>query len=129
MADTIAALCRTDHPRLVPEMPVRAAVSALVAARVSVAPVLDAGGALAGILSQKDCFRPALQAAYYQQWSGTVADHMTAKVATLDAAMDMVAAAEAFLAAPYRAYPVLAEGRLAGMLHRSDLLAAFLRAG
>jgi hypothetical protein len=41
----------------------------------------------------------------------------------------MVAAAEAFLASPHRAFPVLDCGALAGMVDREDLLAAFLRDG
>jgi CBS domain-containing protein len=129
MTDHVAALCRADFTRLTPDLPMREAITRLVRDNASVAPVLDTGGALVGILSQKDCFRPALHAAYYQQWTGTVADHMTREIVTLDAETDLIAAAECFLSQPFRAYPVTAGGQLVGLLHRSDLLAAFLRSG
>ncbi len=129
MSDHIAAICRSDFTRLRPDMPIREAVTHLVAQGASIAPVLDPDGNLVGILSQKDCFRSALHAAYYQQWSGTVAEHMTKSVRTLDADTDLITAAEAFLAEPFRAYPVTENGELIGILRRSDLLAAFLRAG
>jgi CBS domain-containing protein len=58
-----------------------------------------------------------------------VADHFSAEVATLDAGTDLVTAAEAFLEKPYRAYPVTEGERLVGMLHRGDVLRAFLDYG
>lgn len=130
MADgTIRTLMRTDIPRLSPDDPVREAVAVLLAARTSAAPVLDAGGALVGILTERDCFRPALDASYYRQWSGVVRDVMSPGVASLDAGLDVVAAAQCFLDHPFRAFPVLEDGAVAGLLDRSALLAALLADG
>lgn len=92
-------------------------------------PVTSPSGALLGVLSQKDCFHSALNASYYQQWKGQVADHMTTEVRSLDAGTDLVTAAEAFIADPYRAYPVTEGDRLVGMLDRTDVLRAFLDFG
>ncbi|WP_201742008.1 CBS domain-containing protein [Mangrovicoccus ximenensis] len=111
--EMIAAVMRREFLALAPELPMREAVTRLVAARVSAAPVLDAGGQLVGILTQKDCFGPALSAAYYQRWSDTVAHHMTREVAVLDAGTEIVAAAEAFRDLPHRAFPVLEHRRAA----------------
>ena len=127
--DRIASIMQTDVIRLRAETPIREAISTLISANVSAAPVVDDSGALIGILSQKDCFKSALNASYYQQWSGTVGDHLTTNVETLNAETDFVTAADAFLSKPYRIYPVLREGQLVGVLGRSDLLAAFLRQG
>lgn len=130
MADErIASVMQTDFPRLRPGMPIRDAVAVLVEHGTAAAPVLDESGQLVGIMTQKDCFRSALNASYYQQWSGTVAEHMTAKVATLEPETNFLDAAEAFLQEPYRAYPVVCGGVVAGMLTRADLLAVFLHYG
>lgn len=127
--ERIVSIMRRDFPRLTPEMPIREATARLAEDGATAAPVVDAAGALVGILTQKDCFRSALHASYYRQWEGTVADRVTREVATLDASTDFVTAAEAFLEKPYRCYPVLENGELVGMLDRSDLLRTFLRFG
>ncbi|MBY6090705.1 CBS domain-containing protein [Maritimibacter alkaliphilus] len=126
---TIRRFLREGILTLTPDLPMRDAVAQLVETGCSAAPVLDRDGALLGILSQKDCFKAALSSAYYQRWSDTVADHMTREVESLDADTDIVAAAERFLAEPYRSYPVTSDGALVGMLSRADLLAAFLAQG
>lgn len=128
-ADTIARVMRTTFLRLTPDTPIRKAVADLVASGATAAPVVDDGGHLAGIFTQKDCFGPALQSAYYQAWSDTVARYMTHEVESLSADTSLIAAAERFHQTSYRAYPVLRDGRLVGMLDRADLLAAFLDLG
>jgi CBS domain-containing protein len=120
---------RPDFPALVPELPIRRAVAQLVEARAAAAPVLGGDRRLCGILTQKDCFRPVLHASYYQEWRGSVGDYMTSSVVTIDAEEEAIAAAEMFLAHPYRVIPVLSGATLAGMLYRSDLLALLTRAG
>jgi len=122
----IASVMQTEFITLEPDEPIRAAAARLVAANALAAPVVDNAGNLVGILTQRDCFRPALNASYYQQWQGTVAEVMSAGVATLDASIDIVEAAEQFLSRPYRSYPVMDGGTLVGLLDRHELLAAFL---
>lgn len=120
--ETLHGLVRTDGPVLTPDMPIRRAVALLVSERASAAPVIDDSGALVGLLSQKDCFRPTLNASYYQEWKGNVVDFMTPRVVTLPVSLDLAEAAEAFLTHSYRAFPVLEGDRFLGMLRRSDLL-------
>jgi CBS domain-containing protein len=130
MADErIDTVMQTDILRLRPEMARREAVALLVRHESHVAPVIDDTGALIGMLTHKDCFRSALNASYYQQWTGTVSEYMTRNVRALDAETDFVTAGEAFLEHPYRAYPVMRNGQLVGLLTRSDLLATFLSFG
>ncbi len=127
--ERVHTVMQTDFLRLDPATPMREAVAALVEGGHAAAPVVDDTGTLVGIVTQKDCFRAALNASYYQQWKGTVAEAMTPDVAVLEAETDYVTAAEAFLDSPFRVFPVVQAGRLVGMLRRSDLLKVFLKYG
>ena len=127
--ERIDSVMQKDIIRLTPETAIRDAVAALVNKKAPLASVLDDTGTLIGVITQRDCFRSALNASYYRQWRGSVKDYMTTEVETLDASTDFVTAAQAFLDRPYRAYPVLRDGELVGVLRRTDLLAAFLHFG
>lgn len=111
---------------LTPDMEINHALRILLDRRISGAPVVDAAGQLVGVLSKKDCLRAALNASYYQEWGDCVRDYMSRDVETLDAKMDIVAAAEAFLGSVYRRFPVLSEGRLVGQISRADVLRALV---
>jgi CBS domain-containing protein len=112
----------TDLITLSPETEITQAVNVLIDARISGAPVVDQAGDLVGVLSKKDCLKAVLNAAYYQEWGGSVANYMSTQVKTLAADLDLVGAAEAFLASPYRRFPVLSDGRLVGQVSRYDIL-------
>ena len=127
--ERIDSVMQKDIIRLTPETAIRDAVAALVNKKAPLASVLDDTGTLIGVITQRDCFRSALNASYYRQWRGSAKDYMTTEVETLDASTDFVTAAQAFLDRPYRAYPVLRDGELVGVLRRTDLLAAFLHFG
>tara|TARA_R110002012_G_scaffold77282_20_gene196142 strand:- start:2034 stop:2402 length:369 start_codon:yes stop_codon:yes gene_type:complete len=109
---------------LTPEMEINRAMNLLIDNKISGAPVLDANANLVGMLSQKDCLKAALHASYYREWGDTVADYMSDRPEALDAELDLVEAAEAFLASSFRRFPVMSEGRLVGQISRSDLLRA-----
>ena len=125
----VSSIMRTEIVTLTRDTPIRKAVALLVENRAAAAPVISDDGALDGILTQKDCFRPALHASYHQEWTGSVADYMTLEVITLETSHDAVRAAEMFLAYPHRVFPVLENARLAGLLHRSDVLGLLTRMG
>lgn len=114
----------TDLVTLSPGTEINRAMQVLLDKHISGAPVVDAAGTLVGVLSKKDCLNAALQASYWRDWGKTVADYMTRKVETLPAEMDIVAAAEAFLASSYRRFPVMQGGKLAGQVSRADILRA-----
>lgn len=124
---TIAACMARDPVTFAPELEINHAVARLLARNISGAPVVDEAGRLVGIITAKDCFKAALHASYYQGWGGVVADYMTPTVQTMDIGLDIVSAAERFLASAFRRFPVLKDGRLVGMITRLDLLRAFSR--
>ncbi|SIT05100.1 CBS domain-containing protein [Roseivivax lentus] len=125
----IGAIMRTDIPTLTPDTPIRRAVAVLVDAKAAAAPVLADDGRLVGILTQKDCFRPALHASYHREWTGQVADHMSTEVICVDIEDEVIRVAEKFATHPHRVFPVLDQTRVAGVLHRSDVLALLTRFG
>lgn len=125
----IGAITRTDGPALAPDTPIRNAVAVLVETRAAAAVVTDTDGRLVGFLTQKDCFRPALQASYYQEWKGQVADYMTHEVITVDVNDEVIRVAEMFLTYPHRVFPVQDGSAVVGVVHRSDVLALLSRIG
>ncbi len=126
-ASTIGTYMTRDLVTFAPDLEINHAVARLIASKISGAPVVDDAGTLVGILTAKDSFQAALHASYYQGWGGVVADYMSTPVQTMDIGLDIVAAAEQFLASPYRRFPVMENGRLVGIISRLDLLRAFSR--
>ncbi len=123
-AQSVADYMVTDLITLSPEMEINRAMNVLLDRRISGAPVVGKTGDLVGVLSKKDCLKAALEASYYREWGGTVAQHMSADVKTLDADTDIVTATKAFLNSVYRRFPVTKEGRLVGQISRADVLRA-----
>ena len=109
---------------LSPDMEINHAMNILLDERISGAPVVDATGALVGVLSKKDCLKAALEASYYRDWGSSVAKYMSADVETLHAGMDIITATNAFLNSAFRRFPVLENGRLVGQISRADALRA-----
>lgn len=122
---TVASYMTRDPITFAPDLEVTRAVARLLRASVSGAPVVDDGGGLVGMFTAKDCFRAVLHASYHQELGGQVADFMASPVETLEADLGIVAAAERFLATPYRRFPVTRDGTLVGIITRLDLLRAF----
>ena len=112
---------------LEPQMAIQRAISLLLEKRLSGAPVLNPDQQLIGMLSKKDCLKAVLNASYFQELGGTVADYMSDKVETLPAELDLVEAARHFLNSHYRRFPVLENGRLVGQISRADVLRALLQ--
>jgi CBS domain-containing protein len=103
------------------------AVNSLLQYRISGAPVVDEQNHMLGIISEKDCLKAVLSAAYHDDLGATVGELMTKNVETVDADISILDVAELFLKTNIRRYPVLHEGRLVGQISRRDILRAFVR--
>ncbi len=100
------------------------AMRVLLERHFSGAPVVDSGGQLVGMLSQKDCFEIMYKTAYHQDWGGKVEQYMNRKVDTIAAECTILDAADRFLHSNYRRFPVLRNGRLVGQISRHDIMRA-----
>ncbi len=107
-----------------PDMEILEAVHVLVTNRISGAPVLDLHGNLIGMLSEQDCIKVALNAAYHNEWGGRVEEFMSREVKTVDADASIVDIAEIFVEMSYRRLPVVERNRLVGQISRHDILRA-----
>ena len=107
-----------------PDMEILEAVHILVTNRISGAPVLDLHGNLIGMLSEQDCIKVALNAAYHNEWGGRVEEFMSREVKTVDAEASIVDIAEIFVKKSYRRLPVVERNRLVGQISRHDILRA-----
>lgn len=113
-----------DLVTLSPEQEINGAVHVLLKHGVSSAPVADSDTQIVGILTEKDCLRAALEASYYRDWGKTGSAYMARDVVALDADVDILTACQVLLDGPYRRFPVIEDGRLAGLISRTDVLRA-----
>jgi len=107
-----------------PDMDVLDAIQELLRQRIAGAPVVNDQGDLIGMLSELDCLKVSLNAGYYGDWGGPVADYMTPNVETVDAEMNIVDLAQKFLESGFRRFPVTRNNRLVGQISRRDVLRA-----
>ncbi|NQV98757.1 MAG: CBS domain-containing protein [Rhodospirillales bacterium] len=132
MSRTLADIMATELICFQTDTNIHTAIHVLLEKRISGAPVLDARGSLVGILSKKDCLNVLFSTAYHQDRGGPVEDYMSRDVQTLDAGLDLVAAAQYFLNSPFRRFPIMRDGQLVGQVSRHDIvnaLAQDLKAG
>lgn len=121
---SIREIMSKDVVTLKPDMDVLQAVHVLLQHGISGAPVVDAGGALVGMLTERDCMKVALDAAFHQQSGGTVADFMVRDVEVVSAEETIITTARRFYDATYLRYPVVDGTGLVGVISRSDVMRA-----
>ena len=110
--------------KLRPDMEILRAVHHLIDGRVSGAPVVDENGNVVGMLTERDCMKVVLNAAYHQEHGGLVREFMATNVEDIGPDMSIVDAAKQFYEKKYLRYPVVENGQLIGVLSRSDVMRA-----
>jgi CBS domain-containing protein len=120
VADYMTRKLVTFHP----ETPLLEAMSVMLDARVSGAPVVDAEGRLTGMLSEIDFLDAMLKGSYHGDVEGTVSSVMTTGAQTVESDTDIYSASEIFVRDGRRRLPVLENGRLVGQISRRDVLRA-----
>tara|TARA_R110002020_G_scaffold257811_2_gene471456 strand:+ start:229 stop:690 length:462 start_codon:yes stop_codon:yes gene_type:complete len=95
--------------------------------KISGAPVIDASGALVGIISEVDCLKEIIKGKYTNtpKFPAKVSEHMSVDVLILSPDLSIFDAASKFLEHGFRRFPVMKEGRLLGQISLSDVIRAF----
>jgi CBS domain-containing protein len=107
-----------------PDTDVSQAIKKLLDHKITSVPVLDERGKLAGIFSEIDCMKVAVEAAYNQSMSGKVMEFMTKDPIIVSADTSLVDVAQRFQETQVRSFPVFQAGELVGMISRIDVLRA-----
>lgn len=110
-----------------PETGLFDAIRALQEYGISGAPVVDAEGALVGMLSEVDCLRAILTQTYHEEEMGSgghVGRYMSTPVQTIKHSADLTEAAQMFIDKRLRRIPVVNGSKLVGQISRRDVLRA-----
>jgi len=128
MANRIRDHMATELVTVTPDTEIMRAVHLLVQHDISGMPVVEANARLVGILTERNCIDVALQAGYFDESGGCVADFMSSPVETVDPDDSLMDVADRFRQSSFRRFPVVEDGRLIGLISRRDVLTA-LRSG
>ena len=116
-------LMDTTFVSLKPDMNISEAIDILMENRITGAAVVDDDNRVIGLLSELDCLKTLLNAAYsHMPVTGVVSEYMTTDVFTIQADIDIFQLADLFLKQFYRRFPVVEDGKLVGQITRRDLL-------
>lgn len=124
--ESVAKYMATNLFTFSPDQGIDEAIDIMLNKRISGGPVLDERGALVGMLSERDCLKIMVDAAYlnYPVGRGTVADYMSKDIKTIDISKDVLDAANMFLSGSVRRFPVVENGKLKGQISRRDIMKA-----
>lgn len=125
-AITVRKYMTTNLVSFRPSMSVYEAIRKMMEHRITAALVMDDQGHLVGCLSESDCLRVAYNAAYHEDFGGTVGDYMSTDIPSIDPETSIPKVTEMFMKQPYRSYPVMEHGRVVGVISRVDVLKALI---
>ncbi len=102
------------------------AIKAILDHKITSAPVLDDNGRLIGMFSEKDSIKVVLDAAYNEDFGGTVGAFMAKDIITVNEDDNIVNLAEQFQNCATRSFPVMDDDKLVGVISRTDVLRALV---
>lgn len=103
---------------------VRDVVEHLLKWNITGAPVVDDSMQVIGFVSEQDCMKEMLNSAFYADNSALVTDIMRADVLTVTPETSILEIAETMLGNKPKNYPVIAQGKLVGLINRRQILLA-----
>lgn len=104
-------------------------MAALIANKISGAPVVNDKKELIGIISDSDCMKQISESRYFNMPIGDVAvkEYMTTEISTISKDVNIFDCASLFYKHGCRRFPVLENGKLIGQISRKDILTAALK--
>jgi CBS domain-containing protein len=107
------------------DTPIYEAMRILAVKGISGLPVIDDKMNLAGIISEKDMLHILVDGDI--QTKQTVSDYMNRKVASFGPDDDVLDICDFFIKSTFRRVPIVADGKLAGIISRHDIIKLILR--
>ena len=115
----VSEIMTRDVITVPPDMPIKAVADLLSAKHITGLPVVDASGKVVGVLSELDII---------SRQGATAADIMSGQVISAAEDDDVEDVANLFSSRRIRRVPILADGKLVGLVSRSDLMRLFMTA-
>jgi CBS domain-containing protein len=111
-----------------PDQSVLEVMNTLIKKKISGGPVVNENFELVGIISEGDCMKQISSSRYHNHpmQDVKVEEHMVKEVETIDGNMNVFDAADKFLSARRRRFPIVEEGKLVGLISQKDVLKAAL---
>ncbi len=112
-----------------PDQTIEAVIATLIKHRISGGPVVNDKYELIGMISEGDCVRHISESRYHNSpmQMMKVKDRMIANVETIDGNMNIFDAANKFLNAKRRRFPIVENGQLVGQISQMDILKATIK--
>lgn len=101
-------------------------IETLIANKISGGPVVNDNNELIGIISEGDCIKQLSESRYYNMPMDnlSIENHMAKNVETIDGEMNIFDAADKFIEAKRRRFPIVVDGKLVGQISQKDVLKA-----
>lgn len=112
-----------------PDQTIESVMESLIKHRISGGPVVNKKNELIGIISEGDCIKQISESRYYNMpiQDKTIEKHMVLNVETIDGNMNIFDAANKFLEAKRRRFPIVEKGKLVGQISQKDVLVAAMK--
>lgn len=112
-----------------PDQTIESVMQTLIKNRISGGPVVNDRNELIGIISEGDCIKQISESRYYNMpmQDKTIENHMGTNVETIDGNMNIFDAANKFLEAKRRRFPIVENGKLVGQISQKDVLKAAMK--
>ena len=112
-------IMKTDVITVRRQTPIYEAIEILLDNNITGLPVVNEDGTIAGIISEKDVLELLSD---LKDNSAKVEDFMTEEVVSFDWEDDLIAICECLVKSNFRRVPITAQGKLAGIISRKDLV-------
>lgn len=112
-----------------PDQSVEEVIQGLIKNRISGAPVINDNNELVGMISEGDCIKQISDSRYYNMPMAhrTIENCMVKNVDTIDGDLNVFDAANKFLEAKRRRFPIIEDGKLVGQISQKDVLKAAIK--